>query len=194
MKKNIYINNSNLDTTVINRIIKNTQYKNLSSNIIDNIKKTNENKLINNTLVEKKNEKYIDNDNLIVNNLLAQSMMISYDYLLNIYEINNTDDLLKIVLKLINEDKNFSFIDRIINGMIRLNYINLKKNNEILVDIYFIIFTKYFNYLVISKNKFNKHCKKYINKWFKNNDNNSFFINLAIDLKKFLSIKYERYK
>jgi hypothetical protein len=127
----------------------------------------------------------INNDNI----MLVPSLLISTNNFLKIYDIENITELVNYIDKNLNL-KSFNSLNRIINCWIRDNFDSLKKNNKILSSIYFKLFTKFLNYDIEEKN-FIKDSLSYINKWFKINNSKNFNLNLANDLEKFLSKKYE---
>lgn len=116
--------------------------------------------------------------------MLTPSLLISSSELLKIYEIEDIGNFIKANL----ENNNFSFINRILNCWIRENFNDLKKNNQILINIYYQIFNNIIN---IDKKIFENECKVFLNKWFKNKNIDSFFMDLGNDLEKYLSNKYD---
>lgn len=119
--------------------------------------------------------------------MLTPSLLIQSSELLKIYEITEIDDFIKSNL----ENNYFPFINRILNCWIRENFNDLKKNNNILINIYYQIFIKFFSNIDINKKLFEKECKVFFNKWFNNKNSDIFNINLGNDLEKYLSNKYE---
>jgi len=115
--------------------------------------------------------------------MLTPSLLLPSSELLKIYEVKDINDFIKSNL----EDNNFSFINRILNCWIRENFNDLKKNNNILINIYYQIFNN-----IIDKKLFEKECKLFLNKWFKNKNIDTFFMNLGNDFEKYLSNKYDQ--
>jgi len=115
--------------------------------------------------------------------MLTPSLLLPSSELLKIYEVKDINDFIKSNL----EDNNFSFINRILNCWIRENFNDLKKNNNILINIYYQIFNN-----IIDKKIFEKECKIFLNKWFKNKNIDTFFMDLGNDLEKYLSNKYDQ--
>jgi len=128
----------------------------------------------------------------LVKLLSIPSIIINYDSILDIYNIESVNDLILFIKKSIKADNTFNFINRCINAWIRTNYTDLIKSYKILLKINYIVFNFYFNYLIISKKIFYKDVKKFISYWFENNNNNNFDFNLAIEIKKYLDKKYEQ--
>jgi hypothetical protein len=85
----------------------------------------------------------------------------------------------------------FDSINRVINSWVRKNFDELKKNNDILSNIYFKIFSNYFPEIIPIEPIFIKKTQSYFKIWFEKKKYNSFNINLGNDLKKFLSNKYD---
>lgn len=136
---------------------------------------------------------YLNNNNLItttynknmkignIDVMSKPSILIHHSDLLIMHNINNISDLMEYIDDNINGP--FNYNNRIINCFIRDNYKDLSKNNKILSNIYLKLFKNY----KIDKNIIDKFIKN----WFKNNNSNSFFLNLGNDLENYLSKKYE---
>jgi hypothetical protein len=109
-------------------------------------------------------------------------IIISYDKLLVMHNINNINDLIEYIKT--NIDINtFNYNNRLLNCFIRKNYKELSKNNKIITDLYLSI---------LKNDKLNKKdIETFIKKWFKNNNSDNFFLNLGNDLENYLSNKYE---
>jgi hypothetical protein len=117
------------------------------------------------------------------------SLLIPYTEILKLYNIDNLNDIIDYI-NLNLETKLFDSINRILNCWIRLNFNYLKKNNKILLNIYYKIFNHYYPNVIIDEKIFNKKCSDYINIWFKNEKQNSFFLNLGDNLKNYLTTIY----
>lgn len=128
----------------------------------------------------------------LVNLLSIPSVIVNYDYILDVYNIESINDLLLFIKTSINTNNSFNFINRCVNAWIRINYNDLITSYKILLKINYIIFNFFFKYLIISKKIFYKDLKKFIPYWFENNNNNDFNLNLAIEIKKYLDKKYEQ--
>jgi hypothetical protein len=94
--------------------------------------------------------------------------------ILNVYNIDNYDELIK-ELKIL---ENQSTMFRIVNIYTRLFFDTLKKNNSSLIKIFKIIFTNE----KINEEKTNS----FLNKWFENNKKDSFNLNICKDYKNFI--------
>ena len=127
------------------------------------------------TVTENKNLKLNDNA------MIAPPILIPSNDFLKIHNINNINDLIEYINENVNE--NFDYNNRLINCFIRSNYKDLTKNNKILSNIYLKLFKNYENDVI--------KINKFIERWFKNNNENSFFLNLGNDLKNYLSKQYE---
>jgi len=114
----------------------------------------------------------------------------SYE-LINIYKINNVDDLIKFITKSIDINKPFRHMNRILNAWIKQNYNDLKHNNNILKDIYFKLYQKYWRKdLKIKDSKIIEEISKFVKYWINKKSPEDFYFNLAENLKKFLYKKY----
>jgi hypothetical protein len=110
-------------------------------------------------------------------NMLIPSLIIGYSELLKLYHVNNIDEFIESNI----ENKTYNFLNRILNCWIRDNFDDLKKNHQILIDIYINIINKFY------KNANNKKIINFLKIWFKKKNNDSFFINLGDDLIKYLN-------
>jgi hypothetical protein len=94
--------------------------------------------------------------------------------ILNVYNIDNYDELIKELKTLENQSTMF----RIVNIYTRLFFDTLKKNNSSLIKIFKIIFPNE----KINEEKTNS----FLNKWFENNKKDSFNLNICKDYKNFI--------
>lgn len=132
----------------------------------------------NNELITSSSEKKFK----ISNNAMASPpILIQQSDFLKIHEINNINDLIEYINNNINNS--FNYNNRLINCFIRSNFKDLSKNNKILSTIFLKLFKNYKTDI--------KEINKFIENWFKNNRDNSFFLNLGNDLENYLSKKYE---
>jgi hypothetical protein len=115
----------------------------------------------------------------ISKNMETPDLSLPLTDILNIYEIDTYDELLKEINKLISNNKPEDTIFRIINIYVRIFFDNLKKNSSSLIKIFKIIF---------EDAKINEiKTKKFLNDWFENNKSNNFNFNICKDYKIFLS-------
>jgi hypothetical protein len=99
--------------------------------------------------------------------------------ILNIYEIDNYDELLNEIKKLISNNDSEDTIFRIVNIYTRIFFDNLRKNSSSLIKLFKIIF---------EDTKINEiKTKKFLNNWFEKNKNTNFYFNICKDYKNFLS-------
>jgi hypothetical protein len=110
-------------------------------------------------------------------NMLIPSLIIDYNELLKLYKVENIIEFIDLNL----ENKTYNFLNRILNCWIRENLNDLKKNHQILIDIYVNIINKF--YKSVNREK----IIKYLKVWFKKKNDDSFFINLGNDLIKYLN-------
>jgi len=101
----------------------------------------------------------------ISKNMETPDLSLPLTDILNIYEIDTYDELLKEVKKLISNNKPEDTIFRIINIYTRIFYDNLKKNSSSLIKIFKIIFED----VKINEIK----TKKFLTDWFEKNKNNN---------------------
>lgn len=128
-------------------------------------------------VIKKKNSETISNE-LTNKYMLYPYTIISYDQLLNIYNINTYDDLVMIVENYINDNKSFISINRIINIWIRNNFDDLKNKYNILIKLYISLFEKYYSNKKISEDR----IKDIIKEWFKKNKSSNFDLNLGKEI------------
>ena len=115
------------------------------------------------------------------NSMATPPILIPQNDFLKIHEIYNINDLIEYINN--NIDNSFNYNNRLINCFIRSNFKDLSKNNKILSTIFLKLFKNYKTDI--------KEINKFIENWFKNNSDNSFFLNLGNDLENYLSKKYE---
>ena len=132
----------------------------------------------NNELITSSSDKKLKLSN---NAMASPPILIPQTDFLKIHEINNISDFVEYIDN--NIDNSFSYNNRLINCFIRSNFKDLSKNNKILTNIYLKLFKNYKTDI--------KEINKFIESWFKNNSDNSFFLNLGDDLENYLSKKYE---
>jgi hypothetical protein len=119
--------------------------------------------------------------------MLTPSLLIPTSELLKIY---NVTDIKEFIISNL-DNNNFSHINRILNCWIRENFNDLKKNNNILIDIYYKLFSIFFKNIDIEKKVFIKEFKHFLDRWFMKKTINTFNINLGNDFEKYLSNKYD---
>lgn len=96
--------------------------------------------------------------------------------ILNVYNIDTYDELIKELKNLIAKDKPESTIFRIVNMYTRLFFDNLKNNKASLIKIFKIIF---------ENDKLNEQkTTEFLNKWFEENNKDKFNLNICYDFKK----------
>ena len=98
-------------------------------------------------------------------------------------------DLIDWIDKQINNDSTYDHVNRLVNVWIKDNFSILITNSEILNDIYFKIFKKYWK-IKINEKQFKKETNTFIKDWIKEKDHEDFDFNLGNDLKNYLSKKY----
>ena len=116
-------------------------------------------------------------------------LSLSLDQFLKSYDINTISDLIDWIDKQINNDSTYDHVNRLINVWIKDNFSILITNSEILNDIYFKIFKKYWK-IKINEKQFRKETNTFIKDWIKEKDHEDFDFNLENDLKNYLSKKY----
>ena len=124
------------------------------------------------------------NNNEISKFMLYPSTIINYNEILNIYDIVSFDDLFNNIKNLIQDNKTFETINRILNCWIKNNFDDLKKKNNILINIYLYIFNKYYPKINIKE----LYLTNEINKWFNSQKKYDFNINLGDEIIKNLDL------
>jgi hypothetical protein len=112
---------------------------------------------------------------------------INSETLLNLYNMNNIDDIINYIDNNIDNNKLRQII-RLLKCWIRINLNNLQLYIHIIENIYIKILCKYFN---IKKDlDLENNIKDYIKYWIKKNNNNTVF---NLDLFYDLVIYYKKY-
>ena len=102
-------------------------------------------------------------------NLMLPSLLIDFEQYLKYYNFESVNDILTMI------DSNIIFYKklRILNGWIRINFDDLKKNNKIISKCFVYLFRKHYDI------EFDMEAiNKLISSWFKKNDKNIFDIDL----------------
>ena len=154
---------------------------------------------INNNTGMLENLEYSDNKQLVKSNRTKSELMEIPDLslpltdILNTYDVDTYEELIELIKKLLFDNASKHTIFRLVNIYTRINYNDLKKTNNSLIKILKLIFNKEAtNHIDLSKYKINeKKLSTFLNKWFQNNDENKFYLNICEDVKNFLSDKYE---
>ena len=154
---------------------------------------------INNNTGMLENLEYSDNKQLVKSNRTKSELMEIPDLslpltdILNTYDVDTYEELIELIKKLLFDNASKHTIFRLVNIYTRINYNDLKKTNNSLIKILKLIFNKEAtNHIDLSKYKINKEkLSTFLNKWFQNNDENKFYLNICEDVKNFLSDKYE---
>tara|TARA_X000000950_G_C13720678_1_gene580089 strand:- start:20 stop:598 length:579 start_codon:yes stop_codon:yes gene_type:complete len=136
----------------------------------------------------------IDDTN-IINYMNMPYIHLDNSYLLeNVFNIREIDDLEKWVKE--NLKKPINYIGRVINIWIKENLIELKKYQDLLVEILFIIISEKENYQKTLSKKLIKEFKdkvlpNFIKSWLTKMNPEDFYFDLLNDLEKYLSNKYK---
>jgi len=108
-------------------------------------------------------------------NMEIPDLSLPVSDILNIYNIDNYDELIRELKMMGNQNTMF----RLINIYNRLFFDTLKKNNSTLIKIFKIVFPDE----KINEEKTNS----FLNKWFENNKKDSFNLNICKDYKYFIN-------
>lgn len=154
---------------------------------------------INNNTGMLENLEYSDNKQLVKSNRSKSELMEIPDLslpltdILNTYDVDTYEELIELIKKFLFDNASKHTIFRLVNIYTRINYNDLKKTNNSLIKILKLIFNKEAtNHIDLSKYKINEEkLSTFLNKWFQNNDENKFYLNICEDVKNFLSDKYE---
>ena len=126
--------------------------------------------ITNKNLIKSRNDK----DNMEIPDL---SLPMT-DYL-NIYNIDNYDELITSLKNMVHKDVLENTIFRIVNIYVRIEFNELKKINNTLIKIFKIIFKN-------KKVEDNEFINKFIKNWFEKNNKDDFRLNICNDFKKYL--------
>ena len=110
-------------------------------------------------------------------NMETPDLSLPLTDILNIYDIDNYDELIQKIKEMIENDSSSNTIDRIINIYTRVFFDELKKNNNTLIKIFKLMYVK------MDDNK----AKTFFKKWFDSNKIDDFNLNISKDFKNFLS-------
>ena len=108
-------------------------------------------------------------------NMETPDLSLPTSDILNVYNIDNYDELIRELKKMDNQNTMF----RLVNIYNRLFFDTLKKNNSSLIKIFKIVFPDE----KINEEKTNS----FLNKWFENNKKDSFSLNICKDYKSFIN-------
>lgn len=118
--------------------------------------------------------------------------------ILNMYNIDTYEELLKLIEKLLFDNESEYTIFRLVNIFTRVYYDELKNslkknNNNSLIKILKIIFNnEATNHTELSVFKIDDNkLSSFLKNWFEKNNKDSFYLNICKDVKNFLSNKYE---
>ena len=114
-------------------------------------------------------------------NLMLPSLLINFEQYLKYYNFESINDILNML------DSNIIYHKkiRILNGWIRINFNDLKKNNKIISKFYVHLFRKHYD-IEFDMEEINK----LISSWFKKNEKNIFDIDLYQQIYCYLNKKY----
>lgn len=135
-------------------------------------------------------------NNIINSNFDTQKFMalpylsLSLYQIINFYDIQQIDQLIKWIDKNIDEHTSYTHVIRILNIWIKYNHSVLINNNKILSNIYIKIYKKYWKKINIKEEQLKKELNKFISEWLKKNNNDTFEYNISKDLNIFLVNKY----
>ena len=117
-----------------------------------------------------------------IRNMVIPNLALPLTDLLNIYDIDNYDELIYVLKKKINSNEPKYTIYRIVNLYTRTFFDDLKNINKTLVRILTIVFPDF--------KLDDKIYLEFLNNWFKNHNQEEFDLNICRDFKNFLSNKY----
>ena len=177
------------------RILKNTILNPLNVNLIDNsdksicLTKYHFNKNTNKFNYYNLN-KCNNNDEFIKKNIYIPPININSETLLNVYNLNNIEDIVKYIDNHLNDkNDNFYHIIRILKCWIRINLNNLNIYINVIQKICIKMFYVYFN--IDEDEDIEKDINDFIKYWIKKNNNNNIFdLDLFIDIVKYYKKKY----
>jgi hypothetical protein len=100
------------------------------------------------------------------------------DYI-NIYDIDTDEELFSSLKNMVNKNALEDTIFRIVNLYVRIKFKELKKINNLLIKIFKIIFKN-------KKLENDEFINEFIKKWFENNNEDDFKLNICNDFKNYL--------
>jgi len=113
-------------------------------------------------------------------NMQYPDLSLPFTDYLNIYNIDNYDELIISLKNMIDKEVPEATIFRIINLYVRIEFNELKKINNSLIKIFKIIFKN-------KKIEDDEFIKTFLKKWFDKNDKDNFILNICLDFKNYLS-------
>jgi hypothetical protein len=132
--------------------------------------------LQNSIIIDKKNNN-IKIHRTKTENMDLPNLSIPLSDILNMYDIDNYDDLIQVIYKMIDKNNSKNTIYRLVNIYTRVLFNDLKKNHNTLIKIFKIIFNDY----QIDEKKTNIFFKNWFNKKY------GFHLNICKDFKNFLN-------
>lgn len=157
----------------------------IGDNLIESVYPTQffilDNKLIKN--IESADKRIVKSKRTVSQNMEIPDLSIPLTDVLNLYDVDNFDELIELINKLMHDNKSEYTIYRLVNIYTRIFYNDLKKANNTLIKIFKLIFDNY----KIDETKLSSFFKK----WFEKHDEEDFDLNICNDVKNFLSNKYE---
>jgi hypothetical protein len=117
-----------------------------------------------------------------VRNMAIPNLALPLTDLLNIYNIDNYDELIYVIKKKLNSNEPKYTIYRIVNLYVKLFFNDLKNINKTLIRILSIVFSDF--------KLDDKIYIEFLNNWFKKHNEEEFDLNICRDFKNFLSNEY----
>lgn len=117
-----------------------------------------------------------------IRNMVMPNLALPLTDLLNIYDIDNYDELIYVLKKKINSNESKYTIYRIVNLYVRVLFQDLKKVNKTLIRILSIVFPDF--------KLDDKIYIEFLNNWFKKHNEEEFDLNICRDFKNFLGNEY----
>jgi hypothetical protein len=110
---------------------------------------------------------------------------LSINEIIKIYNVESIDDLINWFESNIDKNISFSFINRILNIWIKINYQVVKDFNNIFDDFYFKILKKFFPKINVTKNQIGSFIKD----WLKKKNIDDFIFDLGNEIKDYFQKK-----
>lgn len=132
------------------------------------------------------------NENVDIKSIMTLPPIgISANDILQIYDIYSIDSIKEL---LDNEEKNFFYINRLLNCFIRVNFDDLKNYNNSLENISLKILTMFFKKIIntIPNDKIKKTIKDYVDYWINKNNSSNFNIDFVNNMVEYLDKKYKK--
>ena len=127
----------------------------------------------------KENDKNLVKSRNDIDNMQYPDLSLPLTDYINIYDIDTDEELFLKLKNMVNKNALEDTIFRIVNLYVRIKFKELKKINNLLIKIFKIIFKN-------KKLENDEFINEFIKKWFENNNEDDFKLNICNDFKNYL--------